>query len=51
MEEHPRVRKKRHEVKVNRICRKYNIDIVPDCKANVKANTQQKTMLCNTTPP
>lgn len=39
MEDHPRTRKKRQDVKVNRICRIYNIDIVSDRKGERKANT------------
>lgn len=50
MEDHPRTRKKRQEVKVNRICRIYNINIVSDVRANRKANKQRKTAKNNNIP-
>lgn len=50
MEDHPRTRKKRQDVKVNRICQIYNIDIVSDVRANRKANKQQITAKSNNIP-
>lgn len=50
MEDHPRTRKKWQEVKVNRICRIYIIDIVSDVRANRKANKQQTTAKNNNIP-
>ena len=41
MDDHPRRRKKRQDVKVNRICRNYNMNIVTDVRANGKANKKQ----------
>ena len=50
MDNHRRMRKKRQDVKVNRICRIYNIDIVSDVRANRKANKQQITAKNNNIP-
>ena len=50
MEEHQRIRSKRQEEKVNRICRKYNIDIVTDVKPNRKANAKQNTAINRNMP-
>ena len=38
MEDHPRVKKKRRDVKVHYIRREYNSNIVPDAKTNTQAN-------------
>lgn len=41
MDDDHRIRKKRQDVKVNRICRIYNVNIVSEIKANRKANEQE----------
>ena len=49
-DEHERIRKKRQDVKVNRICRIYNVNIVSDIKTNRKANMQQNITINHNMP-
>ena len=50
MNDHPRIRRKRQDIKINRICRIYNVSIVSDIKTNRKANAQQNITINRNMP-